>query len=483
MIGLDIGADSIKVVEATAGRDGITVTGLGLCPTPEGAFENGAVADPQVIGRAVRALLTESGIRSKRVVCSVSGQGAMPSVVIRVIRVANMSPAELKEAMKWEVEKQVPFPPTEVVMDYQKIERVGEDPNAPEMEVLLAVAQQEMINNQVSAIYASGLKPSAIDIRPLAASRSLIDISNEPTAPLTVGILDVGATITDLSVFEAGQLVYPSPPIGIAGMHLTQAIASALGVSEQEAETLKKERADVNPAHMAALPSGSEEPPVEPTPEPPAASYSEPQESTFGMPSGSFTETPDGPVFDMGDEDEEPQRPRIDLGADLPEEEGLKTYDLGGYEYVARKPVFDLSEDEPAQPGAAPIEPEPSQTYETTSTTDATGDIAERVSQALAPVLRDLVDQIRLNLEYYRSLYNNQVERLYLCGGTAVLRGLDAFLTAELGLPVVLADPFANVRVTSKRHSPEYLREISPLFPVSLGLAIRDMVLEGQRVQ
>ena len=67
-------------------------------------------------------------------------------------------------------------------------------------------------------------------------------------------------------------------------------------------------------------------------------------------------------------------------------------------------------------------------------------------------------------------------ERVYLCGGTAKIPRLDEFLSRELGLPVVVADPVKNLPVQAAGASPQYLNEISPLLPVCIGLAIRDMI-------
>jgi len=73
VVGLDIGTDSIKVAEAKYGKDGITITGLGLAPTPAGSIENEVIVDPKALGAAIKALLAESGIKTKKVVSSVGG--------------------------------------------------------------------------------------------------------------------------------------------------------------------------------------------------------------------------------------------------------------------------------------------------------------------------------------------------------------------------------------------------------------------------
>ena len=65
-------------------------------------------------------------------------------------------------------------------MDFQPITRADTPPDAQNMEVLLAVAQQDMIDNHVSMLMAAGLRPSAIDVEPLAAARALIELGPDP---------------------------------------------------------------------------------------------------------------------------------------------------------------------------------------------------------------------------------------------------------------------------------------------------------------
>jgi len=54
MVGLDIGADSIKVAEARYGKDGISVTALGIARTPEGVIENEVIVDPKALANALK---------------------------------------------------------------------------------------------------------------------------------------------------------------------------------------------------------------------------------------------------------------------------------------------------------------------------------------------------------------------------------------------------------------------------------------------
>ena len=145
LIGIDIGTQQIKIAELRPGKTGLTVSALALGPTPLGIIQNSIITDPSAMGSALKQLMRDSGITVKKAVGCITGQNA---VVIRIIEVPRMTDAELKETMKWEVERHVPFAPSETVLDYQPLTpRSLEAASGPNMEVLLAVAQQAAVAN------------------------------------------------------------------------------------------------------------------------------------------------------------------------------------------------------------------------------------------------------------------------------------------------------------------------------------------------
>jgi len=536
VVGLDIGSDSIKVAEAKKTKDGITITGFGMTRLPEGVVENEVIVDPKALGSAIKNLLIENGIKTKQCVSSVAGQSR---VVVRVIEVPKMSGKELAETVKWEVERHVPFPPNEVVMDFQPVERPSADPDAQNMEVLLAVAQQELIDSHVQTLMAAGLKPIAIDIESLAASRALVETSNNGAKEEVVAIVDIGANNTDLGVFEKGILTFPSPPLGIAGVTFTNEIAEALGQTLEQAEVTKKEYAAVDldgfPDNSGVDISGGFDFSSEPTSfgtsvgpessdngltfdlggqEPEAA-----QDSAASEPAapGGFANTIDGPDFGTDDPlggisfgvsepaEEAPSAPSIDLGGDAtqsgpafdfssdePEEEG-GAIDIGGSAPSTEqiKPSFDL-DDEDEAPSMSPDAVEPnfdlSDTKQDADPGDElvlpvaaakapqSGSMQDNVFQAISGVLMDLAVELRRSLDYYGTKYANPPQRIFLCGGTAKMPKLDEFLTKELGIKCEVADPMKNLNVNVPAASPQYTKDISPLFSVSIGLAIREMI-------
>ncbi len=418
VLGLDIGTSRIKFVEARGGRTGPIVVNAGMGMTPRDTIANGVIVDPDTLGAAVRQLLSEYGVRTRSVVSSVASQS---SLVVRPIEVPRMSRDELKSTMQWEVDRHIPFAASEVVMSFEPLIPPEELPEeAQNMEVLLAVAQEDMIEAHVQALFAAGLDPSALDVEPLSACRSLIDIiGHEGGYDHTYALLNIGANTTDLSIFRPGGLMSFTRPIPIAGDSITNAVAEALGYEFHEAERSKIEQGRLYIEGAPALSAGAERrPEVEPDVAP-------------APPPGEEEEEGGGRVFDLG-ADTGPTRP-------------------------------------PA--GGPPTPPLPA-VHAPTS-----GSPERQVYDAMVPTLVELVTEVRRSLEYYANRFpDSRVDKILLYGGTARLGSFPEFLANEVGMETEVGDPFQHVAVDQGAVPSEMFRENACFMPIVVGLAIRDMI-------
>jgi|GEM_PF-311173 len=565
VVGIDIGTDSIKFAEAKLGKDGVSITGLGIARTPDGALEGEFIVDAPAVASAIKTLLQDNHIKTRTCVSSIGGQSR---TVTRVVEVPKGTDKELAETMKWEVERQVPFSPDDIEMDFAALRPPSDDPNVQSMEVLLAVAQSEHVQSHVDAIMAAGLKPVAIDVPTLAAGRALIPTEYEQTPDEEItGVLSIGAENTDLGIFENGVLVFPSPPIGIAGSSFTREISEALGVSMEEADLLKKEYASVDlnafgaaggfdigamgeqtsydvgydtaytsydtpfagddtamdadaafaPADMNDLSPGLDIPGIDQPVDEGGFSFDAGMEAASDelTPEGAsdfemagpfqpdsdfgggeevqpeFTQeaadsvtdwAPAGPDFDLGEEAESILYGQPGLDEPAPAAEEVST----GAEPAGDTHHFDFTLDQTVAPAGTPqpdydfSDIEDSSSFQPlhvdTGVVSDDPQMTERVFQAISSVLVDLATEIRRSIEYYNVRYSKMPQKIILCGGTAKMPHLDEFLAGELGMPVEVAAPFTNAAARVPDFSEYYLKEIAPLFSVSIGLAIRDMV-------
>jgi type IV pilus assembly protein PilM len=245
VLGLDIGRKAIKAVELRRTGSGIELMGLPVVwPTPERSVEGGVIVDTAAVGGALTELISAGGFHTRKTVVSVGGDS---SVVVRITEVPKMTGKELEEAIQWELDRQTPFPIDQTIYDYQPLKPADADPNAQNMEVLIAVAQEDMINAHIDAIQAAKLIPAAVDVEPLAIARALVDAAGGALMDQTVSIVHMGASLTTIMVVRKGLLSFVRS-IPTAGDALTQAIQQNFMGDERLSEQVKRAFADLSEA-------------------------------------------------------------------------------------------------------------------------------------------------------------------------------------------------------------------------------------------
>ncbi len=103
------------------------------------------------------------------------------------------------------------------------------------------------------------------------------------------------------------------------------------------------------------------------------------------------------------------------------------------------------------------------------------GDSKETVASAsIGNILNNLLSEARRSVEFFESQYRGQnVGRVVLGGGTAMLRNLAEYFESELRLPVEVIDPLKRVHVAPRIPGAEQLDKIRHQLGVSIGLGIR----------
>jgi type IV pilus assembly protein PilM len=236
VVGLDLGSSVVKAIEISLEGPEPVVTGFKRVEIPQGGSQAEAVA----------TIFREGKFRSKRVVASVSGQ----SVVVRYVPMLKMSDQELKQAIRFETDKYLPFELDEVMLDCQPLKRPpagsSADPDAKDgqMNVLLAACKTNAIKEKIDLILGQGLTPIAIDID-LFALANAWELCGLPAEEMSEGeehaiaLVDIGAVRTSINVLCAGETCF-SREINIGGADMTQAVARRLGLESYEAEAIKR---------------------------------------------------------------------------------------------------------------------------------------------------------------------------------------------------------------------------------------------------
>ncbi len=226
-IGLDIGSTSVKtvLVKPQVGRSKLNAARAIPLALP---------ADSGQRAEAVRQALRGFPLEEADVVVGIGGAGT----VLRALSLPKMSLQELKGALNYEAEKYIPFKLEEVFLDFA----ITGQGTAGQMEVMLAVARKEVVQEQLEILSAAGTGAAAVDLETLALANAWESVFSPgaPSAPEAdaAALLYVGARKTIAGFFLNSRLQF-AREIPLAGDAFTQAIAGALQLDVLEAERIK----------------------------------------------------------------------------------------------------------------------------------------------------------------------------------------------------------------------------------------------------
>ena len=142
LVGLDIGSSSLKLVEIEDTQKGFVLNRYSQIPLPKGVIVDGVPVEQEELTAGIKELFKQAGCRRKGVVTSLSGQ----SVIVKKVSLANMEEAELRDLIRDEATKYLPFDSMEGVnFDFQILG--GSDFNPNLMDVLLVAAKKDIIES------------------------------------------------------------------------------------------------------------------------------------------------------------------------------------------------------------------------------------------------------------------------------------------------------------------------------------------------
>jgi type IV pilus assembly protein PilM len=238
LIGIDISTSGVRLVElADAGKGELRLERYASEPLPRGTVVDGNIENIEAVSEAVLRVWKKSGTKIKHVAL-----GMPPAAVItkKIILPAGLAEDQLEVQVESEASQYIPFALDEVSLDFDVI---GPAPNSPEdMEVMLAAARREKVEDRVAILEAAGLTATVMDIESYAArsaAQRAIDEKEGAAEGQIVALFQIGAQATHISVLQNGETIYErEQPFG--GIQLTQDIVRAYGLSFEEAEARKK---------------------------------------------------------------------------------------------------------------------------------------------------------------------------------------------------------------------------------------------------
>lgn len=239
LIGVDISSSAVKMVEIEeAGKNLYRVERYAIESLPKDAVTDGNIMNLDAVAETLRRAWKRLGSRVKNVAL------ALPSAAVitkKIIAPAGLREEEMEVQVEAEANQYIPFALDEVNLDFQVL---GPAPSGPEeVEVLIAAARKEKVEDRVAAAEAAGLKAVVMDVDSYATLTAYELIAQQlPNGgrSQTVAIVDIGASMMHINVVHDNQPIYLREQT-FGGNQLTQEIQRRYSLSADEAELAKRQ--------------------------------------------------------------------------------------------------------------------------------------------------------------------------------------------------------------------------------------------------
>jgi len=228
LVGLDIGSSSIKAIELTKSKSGHDVIGFAQTSLGADTVVDGAIADAEAVCEAIKIVFAAGNFKAKNVATGVSGD----AVIVKRVVLPVDTPEEVAESIEFDADKYIPFDISEVNLDYEVIG--PSDAEDGGLEVVLAAAKKEQIQNATDVVTMASRVPVIVDVEAFALQNAF-EANYSPDANDTVVLLNLGASLTNSNIVKAGMPMFLRD-VAVGGSQYTDILQKELQLILEEAE-------------------------------------------------------------------------------------------------------------------------------------------------------------------------------------------------------------------------------------------------------
>lgn len=236
LLGIDISSTSVKLLELSRSGNRFKVEAYAVEPLPTNAVVEKNIVELEGVGLALSRAVAKAKVGTRPAAVAVAGS----AVITRTVEMdASLNDAELETQLQIEADQYIPYPLEEVALDFEV--QGSSARNAERVDVLLAACRKENVEAREAALALAGLTAKIVDVEIFALERTfgLFAAQLAGKDARTVALVDIGATMTTLSVLHNGRTLYTREQL-FGGRQLTEEIQRRYGLSFEEAGLAKK---------------------------------------------------------------------------------------------------------------------------------------------------------------------------------------------------------------------------------------------------
>lgn len=248
LLGLDIGSSAAKLCLLKEVRGKYMIEVVDREVFPPDAIVDGSILNRSGVADKLRVLLRRHKLKQKQCAIAIAGY----SVIVKRLRLSNMSDDELAENIKWEVEQHIPYESKDVVYDSVVL---GRNQAQNSMDILLVASKKDVVQDYIDVCKDAGFDVKIVDVASFALQNMMEVVYGEAHPDDCIGVINIGASVTSMTMVTDGVTSF-TRDITIGGNQITEEIQKKLGITREEAENFKT--GNVGDGH-AVIPSEVEE--------------------------------------------------------------------------------------------------------------------------------------------------------------------------------------------------------------------------------
>lgn len=231
VFGVDLSDLSVKIMQLEKSGGVEKVRSYAVADIPAGNIEDGKIIDKEKVAAIIKEAVKKAGpekIKGNKIICSLPESKAF----LRIVSIPKMDKEEAKEAIKWEMEANIPLPIDQVYFDWQFLET----DNTQKQNVLTAAVSRDIVDDFMDVLKKAGLEVYGLEVESIASARSLVPWESKEEGGTL--IVDLGAQRTSFIMVEKGVPNFTSS-IPFSSESMNDAISKGLNIDLAEAERTK----------------------------------------------------------------------------------------------------------------------------------------------------------------------------------------------------------------------------------------------------
>ncbi len=238
VLGVDVSSTSVKLLELSGSGSKLKVEAYAVEPLPPNAVVEKNITEVEGVGDTISKAVRRSGSKNKLSALAVAGSAVITKMITMP---ADLNDDDMANQIMLEADQYIPYALEEVNLDFEVLGPSLNDPDT--VDVLLAASRQENVELRVAAASEADLTCKIVDVEAFALENAFSLLAeNTPTGGMgeTIALIDIGATMTTLSVLTDLRIVYAREQV-FGGKQLTEEIQRRYGLSYEEAGVAKRQ--------------------------------------------------------------------------------------------------------------------------------------------------------------------------------------------------------------------------------------------------